>query len=76
MPSGGSSGNNSRPQLTLTVSQVAERLAVSQGTVRRWSDTGALESFRTPGGQRRFDPERVEDFLRSLEQPTGRKPRD
>ena len=65
-----------RPQLTLTVSQVAARLAVSVGTVRRWADSGALESFRTPGGQRRFDAERVEEFLRSLEQrPGGREPR-
>ncbi len=63
-----------RPQLTLTVSQVAARLAVSVGTVRRWADSGALESFRTPGGQRRFDAERVEEFLRSLEQHPGRRP--
>jgi excisionase family DNA binding protein len=59
------------PQLALTVSQVAARLAVSVGTVRRWADSGALESFRTPGGQRRFDSERVEEFLRSLEQHSG-----
>jgi excisionase family DNA binding protein len=58
-----------RPQLTLTVSQVAARLAVSAGTVRRWADSGAIESFRTPGGQRRFDSERVEEFLRSLQRP-------
>jgi excisionase family DNA binding protein len=68
MPSG-PSGSNTGGQLTLTVSQVAERLAVSAGTVRRWADSGALDSFRTPGGQRRFDAERVEDFLRSLERP-------
>jgi excisionase family DNA binding protein len=68
MPSG-PVGNDSRPQLTLTVSQVAERLAVSPGTVRRWADSGALDSFRTPGGQRRFDAERVEEFLRSLQRP-------
>jgi excisionase family DNA binding protein len=42
--------------------------------VRRWADKGALESFRTPGGQRRFDAERVEEFLRSLEQRPGRRP--
>ena len=62
------------PQLTLTVSQVAARLAVSVGTVRRWADSGALESFRTPGGQRRFDAEPVDDFLLSLEQMPGRRP--
>ena len=67
-------GGAGQPQLTLTVSQVAARLAVSVGTVRRWADSGALESFRTPGGQRRFDAARVEEFLRSLEQKPGRRP--
>ena len=53
--------------MSWTVSQVADRLGVSVGTVRRWADSGQLASFRTPGGQRRFDPERVEGFLTSLE---------
>lgn len=55
------------PRLALSVSQVAHRLGVSIGTVRRWSDDGYLEGFRTPGGQRRFNAEQVEAFVASLE---------
>lgn len=60
------------PQLALSVSQVAQRLGVSIGTVRRWTDDGYLEGFRTPGGQRRFAVEQVESFLRSLERRARR----
>jgi excisionase family DNA binding protein len=41
---------------------------VSLGTIRRWSDMGYIESYRTPGGQRRFSHEQIDQFLRSLEQ--------
>ena len=58
----------SPPQLALSVSQVASRLGVSIGTVRRWADDGYLEGFRTPGGQRRFSREQLDAFLASLEQ--------
>jgi excisionase family DNA binding protein len=54
--------------LGLTTSQVARELGVSLGTVRRWADLGHLETYRTPGGQRRFSREQVDRFLRSLEQ--------
>ena len=40
--------------LGLSTSQAAHALGVSLGTIRRWSDMGYLESYRTPGGQRRF----------------------
>lgn len=55
------------PQLALSVSQVADRLGVSIGTVRRWADDGYLEGFRTPGGQRRFNAGQVEAFVASLD---------
>jgi excisionase family DNA binding protein len=54
--------------LGLTTSQVARELGVSLGTVRRWADLGHLETYRTPGGQRRFSREQVDRFIRSLEQ--------
>lgn len=60
-------GANSRP-LGLSTSQAARALGVSLGTVRRWSDMGYLQSYRTPGGQRRFSVEHIEQFLRSLQQ--------
>jgi excisionase family DNA binding protein len=54
--------------LGLTTSQVARELGVSMGTVRRWADLGHLETYRTPGGQRRFSREQIDRFIRSLEQ--------
>jgi excisionase family DNA binding protein len=53
--------------LGLSTSQAAHALGVSLGTVRRWSDMGYLESYRTPGGQRRFSHEQIEQFLASLQ---------
>ena len=56
------------PGLGLTISEAARFLGVSLSTVRRWSDAGVLPSYRTPGGQRRFSREQIDEFLRSLEQ--------
>lgn len=58
--------------LGLTVSQAALQLGVSIATVRRWSNAGHLQSTRTPGGQRRFTPEQLDDFVQSL-QPRRRE---
>jgi excisionase family DNA binding protein len=54
--------------LGLSTSQAAQALGVSLGTVRRWSDMGYLQSYRTPGGQRRFSRDQIEKFVGSLEQ--------
>jgi excisionase family DNA binding protein len=54
-------------RLGLTTSEAARELGVSLSTIRRWSDTGHLRGYRTPGGQRRFSKEQIEDFLQSLE---------
>lgn len=53
--------------LGLSTSQAAHALGVSLGTIRRWSDMGYLESYRTPGGQRRFSKEQIEQFVDSLQ---------
>jgi excisionase family DNA binding protein len=53
--------------LGLSTSQAAHALGVSLGTIRRWSDMGYLESYRTPGGQRRFSREQIDQFVHSLE---------
>jgi excisionase family DNA binding protein len=55
--------------LGLSTSQAAQVLGVSLGTIRRWSDMGYLQSYRTPGGQRRFSQEQIDQFLGTLEQP-------
>lgn len=54
--------------LGLSTSQAAGALGVSLGTIRRWADMGYLESYRTPGGQRRFSVEQIEQFLETLQQ--------
>jgi excisionase family DNA binding protein len=53
--------------LGLSTSQAATALGVSLGTIRRWSDMGYLESYRTPGGQRRFSREQIDHFIESLQ---------
>jgi excisionase family DNA binding protein len=53
--------------LGLSTSQAARALGVSLGTIRRWSDMGYLESYRTPGGQRRFSREQIDQFIVSLQ---------
>jgi excisionase family DNA binding protein len=58
------------PRLGLTASEAARHLGVSISTVRRWSDAGHLKGYRTPGGQRRFSVEQLDDFLDSL-RPRG-----
>lgn len=39
--------------------------AVSESSVKRWSDSGALACLRTPGGHRRFTLQALLDFQRS-----------
>ncbi len=60
--------NTNGSPLGLSTSQAAQALGVSLGTIRRWSDMGYLQSYRTPGGQRRFSQEQINHFLGTLEQ--------
>jgi excisionase family DNA binding protein len=62
--------------LGLSTSQAARALGVSLGTIRRWSDMGYLESYRTPGGQRRFSREQIDQFIVSLQQGGGSPSRE
>lgn len=57
-------------QLVFTSSQAARYLGVSLATIRRWTDADYLIGYRTPGGQRRFSREQLDDFIASL-QRTG-----
>ncbi len=61
-----------RSPLGLSTSQAARALGVSLGTIRRWSDMGYLQSYRTPGGQRRFSHEQIEQFIGTLQRDTSR----
>ena len=53
-------------RMGLTASEAARHLGISISTVRRWSDAGYLNGYRTPGGQRRFSVEQLDEFLESL----------
>ena len=55
----------------ISTRQVAELLAVSEATVKRWADAGTLRCFRTPGGHRKFRMEDVADFLRDYHYDTA-----
>ncbi len=65
---------NTGSPLGLSTSQAAQALGVSLGTIRRWSDMGYLQSYRTPGGQRRFSQEQIDQFVGSLEQQQTTQP--
>jgi excisionase family DNA binding protein len=58
-------------RLGLTTGEAAEHLGVSLSTIRRWSNMGYLLGYRTPGGQRRFSVEQLDEFLESLQQGSG-----
>lgn len=61
-----SSIDRTTSRLGLSISEAARHLGVSLSTVRRWSDAGHLRGYRTPGGQRRFSVEQLDEFLASL----------
>jgi excisionase family DNA binding protein len=51
--------------LGMSTSQAAAYLGVSLGTMRRcrWADMGWVPHARTPGGQRRFMREQLDEFI-------------
>jgi excisionase family DNA binding protein len=53
------------PARLMTLPEVAAYLRVSTATVRRWSTSGVLGSYRPGGkyGRRLFSPEQVQEFL-------------
>jgi excisionase family DNA binding protein len=51
----------------LSVSQAAQVLGVSRGTIYRWSDMGYLESFPNRQGERRFSREQIDRLIGLLE---------
>ena len=57
-------------QRFLNVSDAADFLGVSAASLRKWSDQGLVPVYRTPGGQRRYSPGDLEEFLASMRQPS------
>jgi excisionase family DNA binding protein len=58
-------------QLVFTSSQAARYLGVSLATVRRWTDAGHIDCYRTPGGQRRFSRSQLDEFIASMQRTGG-----
>lgn len=56
-------------QLVFTSSQAARYVGVSLATVRRWTDAGHIDCYRTPGGQRRFSRAQLDEFMASMQRP-------
>ena len=69
-------GAGDERQLVFTSSQAARYLGVSLATIRRWTDAGHIDCYRTPGGQRRFSRDQLDGFIVSLqsEEPPHRAP--
>ncbi len=53
-------------KMVFTSSQAARYLGVSLATVRRWTDAGHINCYRTPGGQRRFSRDQLDTFVTSM----------
>ena len=47
----------------LTLGRAANYLGMAQSTIRKWSDTGRLPAFYTPGGHRRYRRADLDDFI-------------
>jgi excisionase family DNA binding protein len=47
----------------LTLGQAARFLGVAQSTIRKWSDSGRVPAFYTPGGHRRFRRADLKTFI-------------
>src|SRR3989337_1723097 len=47
--------SSSRTRTWLSIREASALLGVSPATLRRWAEAGAIRTFTTPGGHRRFD---------------------
>ena len=47
----------------LTLGQAAKYLGVAQSTIRKWSDSGRVRAFKTPGRHRRYRRGDLDDFI-------------
>jgi excisionase family DNA binding protein len=55
----------------LTVGEAADYIGVSISSIRKWSDRGLVQAYRTPGGDRRFSIDDLDELIRV---PRGASP--
>ncbi len=55
----------------MSVGEAAAYLGVSPASLRKWSNSGLVPTYRTPGGQRRYSVEDLDEFIRSMREPRG-----
>jgi excisionase family DNA binding protein len=60
-----------KPDDICTSRKAAEVLGVSARTVQLWADAEVIESWKTPGGHRRFSLLQVEKLVRELQDGKG-----
>lgn len=53
-------------QRLLNVGQAASYLGVSAASLRKWSNDGLVPTYRTPGGQRRYARDDLDEFIDSM----------
>ena len=56
-------GGRPAPDDWLTLGQAAKYLGVAQSTMRKWTDSGRVSTFKTPGGHRRYRRSELDQFL-------------
>ncbi len=61
-------------RLVFTSSEAADYIGVSLATIRRWTDAGHIACYRTPGGQRRFSSDQLDEFITSLQGDDSTQP--
>ena len=60
----GAEAPETRPEW-MSIHEASTLMGVSSATLRRWSDAGAIQTFTTPGGHRRFSRSAVARLLPS-----------
>jgi excisionase family DNA binding protein len=63
------SANTSSNNQWLSIDAACKILGVDQSTLRRWSDSGKIPVFRTPGGHRRYNEEDLGAFIAGDHRP-------
>lgn len=56
---------DAQPSRLIRISEAADLVGVHADTLRRWDKSGAFRAKRTPSGQRFYDRDELEQFVRT-----------